>query len=179
MKLISICPRCKGETAWDDYFDEARCMACSSSGNGRLPDDQPIAQGYGKNEVYPQRIRFSIYHPVFEWSSAPVFEKWALDAVVRISPTNSKKPFLYILEAVNAIPCGLWPDEIIDTQYHYGRKVVDRMIREFREAIREAITKELQCERKDIKGIVRVVDLAVERSDIRGKQYATDIENVG
>lgn len=179
MKLIAICPRCKGETAWDDYFDEARCMACSYSGNGKLAEDQPIEPGYGKNEVYPQRIRFSIYHPVFEWSSRPVFEEWEFDAVVRKAPPNSKKSFKYVLEAINAIPRGLWPDEMIDTQYNYARKVMDRIIHEFREAIRGAITKELQCQQEDIKGIIRVVDLAVQQSDIRGHRYVTDIENVG
>jgi len=143
-------------------------MACSYSGNGKLPDVVPVAQGYGKNEVYPKRIRFSIYHPVFEWSSAPVFEKWEFDAVVRIAPHNSKKPFLYVLEAINATPRGLWPDEIIGTRYSYGRKVVDRIIREFREAIIAAITERLQCQKKDIRGITRVVFLAVQRSDIRG-----------
>lgn len=179
MKLITICPRCKGQTAWDDYFDEARCMACSYSGNGKLPEAQPLDLGNGKNEVYPERIRFSIYHPVFEWSSSPVFEKWEFDAVIRVASSNNKKPFLYVLEGVNAISRGLWPDEIIDQRYQYGRKVMTRILYEFREAVRESIAKTLDCCQEDIRGINRVVDCAVQRSDLRGEQYVKDIENVG
>lgn len=179
MKLIGICPRCGGQTAWDSYFDEARCIPCSYSGGGKLAEEQPTDAGYGKNEVYPDRIRFSIYHPVFEWSSVPVFEKWEFDAVVRFAPTSSKKPFLYILEAINAIPLGLWPDEIIDQRFQYARRVMDRIINEFREAIRMSIAKRLNCRQEDIKGIISMVDCAVQQSDIRGPQYAKDIENVG
>ncbi len=179
MKLIAICPRCGGQTAWDDYFDEARCMECSYAGNGKLAQEQPIDTGYGKNEVYPSRIRFSVYHPVFEWSSVPVFEKWDFDAVVRASPPNSKRAALYVLEAVNATPRGLWPDEMIGHRYRYGRRVMNRIIEEFRTAIRESIAKCLECDTSDIRGIMEVVERCVQQSDIRGSRYATDIENVG
>lgn len=170
MELIGICVRCGGESVWDNYHEEVKCIPCGYSGNGRLPQCQPVDSGYGKNEIYPQRIQFSIYHPVFEWSSVPVFEKWDFDAVVRPVAQNTKGNALHVLEAVNATPRGLWPDEMIGQRYHYARKVMDRIIDEFRRAIRESIAKRLECNEDEIRGIVEAVERCVRQPDIKSSE---------